>query len=221
MNNLQIDLTWHNNELNIVDTSLSVEDSVLSNVKNYFTVVEFITYGNGEVYDYAASSVSLNRTNKFYVQHSGKYSYYCMYLPSIEFISSQNNAGELYWDSNAGAIKQYGSGDTVDFISAYDYISNIGTADQAFYYPKVNLFSLYSLKVYLAQLQNKTLCSECNNMCESSTDRLKRDFLFNAVQVVQYLIDTDNLEEAHRIVDNISKNILCVDDINNNSCCCG
>ena len=93
MNSLQINLTWDNNTLVVTDTSYN---DLPDAVKNDFTVVEYLIYGDGSVYAQTHSPVVCDRKSTFTVDKSGKYSYYCMYLPSKEFLSNQVNPGELY-----------------------------------------------------------------------------------------------------------------------------
>ncbi len=60
--------------------------------------------------------------------------------------------------------------------------------------------------------------------CDMDTSiRYKRDFLLSALYVFDYLKDTNNYEEAQRILDNLSScNSLCGEDLDfNNNCGCG
>lgn len=94
---------------------------------------------------------------------------------------------------------------------------------QTFSFQK-NIFSVCKLQKCLLNLQRQIMnnpdnCTECG--MESSL-RFKRDFLLSALYVFDYLKDTNNYEEAQRVLDNMKGcgSYLC-EDVNYDKTDCG
>ena len=76
----------------------------------------------------------------------------------------------------------------------------------------------------LADLQQELLLNDYKNECNTNKAlRNKRDFLFGAAYVLDYLASTCNYKEAQRVLDNLSScGFLCGDStVNTKTCCCG
>ncbi len=76
----------------------------------------------------------------------------------------------------------------------------------------------------LSEIQQELLLYDYKNTCNVNKElRNKKDFIFGAVYVLDYLNNTCNYKEAQRILDNLSScGFLCGDStVNAKTCCCG
>ena len=83
-------------------------------------------------------------------------------------------------------------------------------------------FSSCKIHDCLHALQYKSIIDK-DRCTKNSPTIIKRDFLLSAVHVIDYLKETNNLDEAQRILDNLSEcGYLCSDKVTViNDCNCG
>lgn len=187
-------------------------------------------------------------TSVFYFPKDGTFTYYKFLVPHISHLMKiDDETQELVLKADRQTfffddVFYYYEGDDVyfrDFMSvkdAYDFVLSKSIklsinelwkyqGTQTFSYQKI-LFSICKLQKCLVNLQKQILsnpdsCTECG--METSL-RFKRDFLLGALYVFDYLKDTNNFEEAQRILDNMSScgDSLCSDaNVNKSDCGCG
>ena len=98
----------------------------------------------------------------------------------------------------------------------------VSDLDITYYY----YFQLCKLRKCYISLVNKILNNrvsiECNNNGVNSEDVYKRDLLLSAINVITYLAEMEQFEEAERLLERITGcNGLCDNDTSFNSCGCG
>jgi hypothetical protein len=180
-------------------------------------------------------------TSAFLLKEDGTYSYYKLVVPLLDFFLNIQNKytgiknqlffynRELYKCSVEDNDAEYDI-DTVlansekinNYIEAYEYVQS-GNASQTLYSPEKKVFSACKMQKCLVNLQKQLLMSShfCNSgSCDVDQSlRDKRDFLFSAMYVFDYLKDLGNFTEAQRILDNMSScDTICKDNFNNCSC---
>ena len=180
----------------------------------------------------------------FNLDYNGIY-YYCkLAIPILEYFvgkNPENMIGEIFVNASGGLmqIKSCPVETSTDGIlavsagiscnDAYNAIvRNLGAeteANESYFFIKKEVFSTCKIRKCLVYLQHKMLLENCSpNSCSANAElRNTRDFLFGALYVLDYLKETNNFEEAQRIVDNLSTcNFLCDEDsITANNCGCG
>ena len=94
---------------------------------------------------------------------------------------------------------------------------------QTLYCPEKKVFSVCRLQKCLINLQKQLLMR--SHLCKGGDCNIdyglrdKRDFLFSAMYVFDYLKDLGNFTEAQRILDNMTScDTICKDNFNNCSC---
>lgn len=185
--------------------------------------------------------------SEFPLDIDGIYSYYKLVIPKLVHFQKPSNQskyqnlkdalffydGKLY-KSKVTDQNEYdlgtllGKSDIIDCMAAYDYVMD-NEAPQVFYCPIKTIFSVCKLQKCLVRLQKQLLLSNsrtCSyDRCNTDESlRNRRDFLFSAMYVFDYLIDTNNFTEAQRILDNLSScSSLCGDELIdlNGGCGCG
>lgn len=183
-------------------------------------------------------------TSVFHFPKDGTFTYYKFLVPYL-FHMCKDDVFNVYHQTFYHDGKFYYS----EFVDTLDIREDIGGIDaaiheilrnsneidiselwkyqgtQTFSFQK-NIFSVCKLQKCLVNLQREILnnpnsCMECG--MESSL-RFKRDFLLSALYVFDYLKDTNNYDEAQRILDNMNScgSYLCGDGTNDKSDCgCG
>ena len=178
------------------------------------------------------------------MDYNGIY-YYCkLAIPILDYFvgkNLENMVGEVFVNSDGGlmqikarpmeatlgGILAVSSG--ISYNDAYDAIlHNLGSefeANESYFFVKKEVFSTCKIRKCLVSLQHKMLLESCSsNSCTTSDNvRNTRDFLFGALYVLDYLKETNNFEEAQRIIDNLSTcDFPCKEDsITTNDCGCG
>lgn len=233
---LDIQLHVEDGYLIAIDTTVPVPGHDLSN----FIPVEFLTYNdaNEEILP-----VRTRPNTAFELRRDGKYYYYKLLVPQIfHFEGSEDlNAllGEVFFDGKLKQVVRVPEDGTVGAITAaseevtplhaYNAVTtNSGAnfeANESYFFPKKEILNVCNIRKCLLNLQRKLLLEGCDkNNCSSSKElRQQRDFLFNAVYVLDFLKETNNFEEAHRILDNLSScGFACEDkSITFSDCGCG
>ena len=249
---LDIEFTLDNNILTAVDSTVKnmTLDAKEDYLQNYWTI-EFIAHNNEKniVGDPILKRVGVDSTfssvSQFEFHDNGIYYYYKISIPSIDrFVGteySENLLGEVYFDDN-GNLNQIievpessekqsilNVSETIDYIEAYNSITkNVDSSNEAnesYFFPKKAIFSTYKIRECLIYLQRKLLFDVKEARCETSYKlRNHRDFLLNAMYVIDYLVEKGDFEEANSIVDKLSSSCecMCEDDLENfNNCDCG
>lgn len=180
----------------------------------------------------------------FDLNYNGTY-YYCkLAIPILDYFvgkNLENMVGEVFVDTS-GTLMQIkykpleatssgilATSSAISCNDAYNAIlHNLGAeneANESYFFVKKEVFSTCKIRKCLVNLQHRLLLENCTlNSCTTSTNlRNTRDFLFGALYVLDYLKETNNFEEAQRIVDNLSTcDFPCVDDsVITNDCGCG
>lgn len=234
---LDIQLHIDNGFLIAVDTTVPVEGH-----KSFdnFVPIEFITYNE----DFEEIAPIRTRPNTmFKLNNDGKYHYYKLMVPTLEHFADSEDLGsllgEVYYDeklmqiysvpadSSLESIKS--ASRSISALDAYkavtDNESTAFEANESYFFPKKEILNVCNIRKCLLNLQRKQLLEGCNkNNCSSSKElRQQRDFLFNAVYVLDFLKETNNFEEAQRIIDNLSScGFVCEEDtITFSDCGCG
>lgn len=204
-------------------------------------MIEFLSYSNDNfhliksvrILQEPNEKINSKFSSKFTLEKDGIYYYYKLVVPTLSHLTktgSQYN-NELYFDN--GKLYKYDSNksEEVDnYIDAYNLVQD-NAASQTFYCPKKVIFTACNLQKCLVSLQKKLLFS---NSCTCSYEKCKtdetlrnhRDFLLSALYVLDYLKKIGNIEEAQRILDNLSScNSICGDEDRSNGynkdCGCG
>lgn len=234
---LDIQLHIDNGFLIAVDTTMPVEGHQSF---DSFVPIEFITYNED------ADEIDPIRTRPntmFKLDNDGKYYYYKLMVPTLEHFADSEDLdsllGEVYYDeklmqifsvpadSSLEAIKA--ASKSISALDAYNAVTNNESpaleANESYFFPKKEILNICNIRKCLVYLQRKLLLETCGkNNCSSEKElRQQRDFLFNAVYVVDFLKKTGNFEEAHRILDNLSScGFVCNDkSITFSDCGCG
>ena len=128
---------------------------------------------------------------------------------------------EIYYDDTKifKVINDDGGVEEIDISTASNL--DVSTATQTWYSTFRTIFCTSKLRKCVSLLQKQVIesCHKCNNI---DSIKVKRDFLFNAMYLIDYLKETGNLDEAQRILDNLSYcGFICDDSIINtsNNCC--
>lgn len=233
---LDIQLILNGNELIVVDhTTLPANLSDW----NMFEGVSILTYNDSDEIHRLIYSETPQQELRINLERDGKYYYYKMYIPVLEYFTDNpeldphNLVGEIFL-YNSKLYKVISAPDSVRIdailahsvevgpLGAYKSIMD-GTTDESLFFPKKSIFNVCNLRKCLVYLQRKMLLEACETSCQKSQDlRNKRDFLLSAAYVIEYLKETENYEEAQRILDNLSScGFLCEDNvITHNNCGC-
>ena len=72
-------------------------------------------------------------------------------------------------------------------------------------------------------LSNPTSCNDCGKSSNLASIKQNRDFLLSAIYVLEYLTNTDQFEEAQRVLDGLSdcSGVICKDFELKSDCGCG
>ena len=233
---LDVQLHVEDGYLIAVDTTVPVHGHDLSN----FIPVEFLTYND------ANEEILPERSGPntaFKLRRDGKYYYYKLLVPQISHFEGSEDLdallGEVFFDGKLKQVVRIPENGTVGAIivaseevtplHAYSAVTtNSGAnfeANESYFFPKKEILNVCNIRKCLLNLQRKLLLEGCDkNNCSSSKElRQQRDFLFNAVYVLDFLKETNNFEEAHRILDNLSScGFACEDkSITFSDCGCG
>lgn len=133
---------------------------------------------------------------------------YFYYNDDIYYIDYSENDGDFIISEYLTAdnfIKTY-----VPFVlsnsvkqSLEDLSENTEIGNQTYFCKKI-VFTYCNLINCFVSLQTNLARSLCDQSCEK-TDVSNRDFLLSTIFVLDYLRDTNNFEEAQRILDNINE----------------
>lgn len=246
---LDIELTIDGDKLRAVDKTLgTLLGDNLDAYYEYFVEVEFLAH---RTEDNVLPNIIMKRpqfqtisVSEFELEYNGIYYYHKICVPILEYFLGKSPdmiVGEIFVDEN-GNLQQIMDRPKVDTIEgilevsnavscihAYNAIvRNMGAdyeANESYFFPKKEVFSTCKIRKCLVYLQHKMLLENCSsNSCSANAElRNTRDFLFGAMYVLNYLKETNNFEEAQRIVDNLSTcNFPCDEDsITANNCGCG
>lgn len=233
---LDIQLHAENGYLIAVDVTVPVEGHSFE----YFVPVEFITHN--ETFT-PIEPIRTRPNTMFKLDNDGKYYYYKLMVPTLEHFADSKDltslVGEIYYDeklmqivsipadSSAEAIKK--ASKDVSAFEAYRAVTDNETsaleANESYFFPKKEILNICNIRKCLVYLQRKLLLETCKkNNCSSEKElRQQRDFLFNAVYVLEFLRETESFEEAQRILDNLSScGFSCKDkSITFSDCGCG
>lgn len=171
-----------------------------------------------------------------YILHKdGTYTYYKFVIPILNhFLQSGQWVNSIidelfYYEGNIYWYKESTLPNNVaidELLKKCEKLTNVldiysitfnNHATQTFYLPEKKIFSICKLNKCLVSLQKKLLF---NNDC-GNIDTKNRDFILSSMYVFNYLIDIGNLNEAQRLLDNMSSCDFCQQELLNNDCCCG
>lgn len=180
-------------------------------------------------------------SSAFLLEKDGTYSYYKLVVPLLSsFLNIQDkyvgvkdqlffHETTLYRCNVEDNNEEYdlstvlSNSEKLDnYIEAYEYVQE-GNASQTLYCPEKKVFSVCRLQKCLVNLQKQLLMS--SHLCKGGSCNIdqglrdKRDFLFSAMYVFDYLKDLGNFTEAQRILDNMTScDTICKNNFNNCSC---
>lgn len=244
-----IELILDGDKLTVMDRTMpTLLENNLDAYFEYYVNVEFLA---NRTEDNILPNVLITRPtyqtvviSEFDIDYNGIYYYYKLGIPIIDYFINKNvlnMIGEVYIDSN-GALMQIvekprtaskidiiNASAGISYLDAYNAIVNNlraeSEANESYFFIRKEFFSTSKIRKCLVDLQHKTLLEGCSfDSCTSSANlRNTRDFLFSALYVLDYLKETENFEEAQRIIDNLSTcGFPCADDsITVNDCGCG
>lgn len=179
----------------------------------------------------------------------GTFTYYKFIIPTLSYFHSgwispdENNAnkkiaeytissGEIFFCNNSFRLTESSlKGTKSDIIEG----SSIVNVDEIWEYQPSSMlslqkvvFSFCKLQKCLVNLQKQILknpnnCNGCGKRTGDSNDRYNRDFLLNAIYVLDYLTKNNNYEEAQSIIDNLQDcaGVICKDVELKSDCNCG
>lgn len=226
---LDIQLFLDKGTLTAIDHTFDrLPDNATTSYHQHYYNVEFLTYQKEtEPLQVMVNAVKdMRAMSTFNIPKSGVYYYYKMSIPLVDyFVGSEysgNLIGEIFYTEN-GVLMQIASrpqevtkegiiaaSKTIDLLTAYDAVMTNSSAEteanESYFFPKKELFNTWNLRKCLVYLQRKMLLGNCSfDDCSANKElRNQRDFLMSAIYVIDYLIDTNNLDEAQRIIDNLS-----------------
>ena len=235
MDNTDITLVIAKNELVVSDKT---------SPENYgeYVAIEFVTYADSNVaLGLKLCSISECSNARILLEKDGLYYYHKLYVPNMSYVTTlDNKVGEVFVSKDANnTYKLYQvksiPGDSqslldvsVEITPAKAYEEAVkawtGTPNQTVYIAKKPAFCIWNMRRCLADLQQEVLLNDYKNECNTNKAlRNKRDFLFGAAYVLDYLSSTCNYKEAQRVLDNLSScGFLCGDStVNTKTCCCG
>lgn len=141
----------------------------------------------------------------------------------MENSENDSKVNEIYYHEGkiVKVINDDGGTEDVNISTASKLIDEGNAATQTWYSTFQTIFCTSKLRKCVSLLQKQVIesCHKCNNI---DSIKVKRDFLFNAMYLIDYLKETGNLDEAQRILDNLSYcGFICDDSIINtsNNCC--
>ena len=156
----------------------------------------------------------------------GKLTYYRLVVP--KFADSGNN--DICWNEISGKITLYENAENalkeISLKNAFEYTYNNTEkqSNESYFYPGADMFLLGNIKKCLTSLQTDYITNKIHGKCIDSV-RDKRDLLHVAIEVIKYLLMTDNYADAQRILDDMSRlgcEFACEDMYNNIiGCGCG
>jgi hypothetical protein len=245
MDNTNITLLIAKNEL-IVDDRTVLPDN-FGGVNNEYVAIEFVTYANSNV----ALGLKICKSSecgsaRILLDNDGLYYYHKLYIPNISYFTNSDDdiVGEVFVYRHVGEnnkeeyklykIKESPSGsqtlldvsEEITPAQAYESAVNAweNSSTQTIYIAKKPAFCIWNIRRCLADIQQELLLNDYKNECNTNKAlRNKRDFLFGAAYVLDYLSSTCNYKEAQRVLDNLSScGFLCGDStVNTKTCCCG
>lgn len=246
---MDITLILAKNELVVNDKTYLVLPENFGGVENDFAALEFVTYSDcGKAFGLRLCDSEECLGARILLDKDGLYYYHKLYIPNVQYISQLDDAvGEffVYKSNNTFIICQVNSDTNMQSIdtiiatstkfatlaegatAAYEAAVSAYDPDaptQTVFITKKPVFSIWNLRKCLAGLQHSILMDDFKNTCTQDKEtRYKRDFLFGAVYVLDYLGNTCNYKEAQRILDNLSScGFLCGDSMTSTkTCCCG
>ena len=245
MDNTNITLLIAKNELIVNDRT--VLDGNFGGVDG-FRAIEFVTYADSNVALGLKVCVPEECSDaRILLEKDGLYYYHKLYVPNIQYVANMNSetkVGEIFVnkevDDEGNTVYKYyqvktepTGADLTQFSVELKNVAEVyeaavkawtGTPNQTLYIAKKPVFCIWHMRRCLADLQQELLLNDYKNECNTNkTLRNKRDFLFGAAYVLDYLSSTCNYKEAQRVLDNLSScGFLCGDStVNTKTCCCG
>ena len=240
MDNTDITLIIAKNELVVTDrTDLPLN---FGGTENDFRAIEFVTYADSNI----ALGLKICTPEecsdaRILLEKDGLYYYHKLYVPNVEVFENEDNdkiVGEIFFHNDKFYQVKHLPEDTEassyileaseEITPAQAYEAAVkawtGTPNQTVYIAKKPAFCIWNMRRCLADLQQELLLNDYKNECNANKAlRNKRDFLFGAAYVLDYLSSTCNYKEAQRVLDNLSScGFLCGDStVNTKTCCCG
>ena len=235
MDNTDITLIIAKNELVVNDRTVP---------ENYgeYVAIEFVTYADSNVALGLKVCVSEECSDsRILLEKDGLYYYHKLYIPNVEYFENkmkESIVNEIFtWEGGLYQVKHVPEdtetssnillvSEKITPAQAYEAAVKAwtGTPNQTVYIAKKPVFCIWNMRRCLADLQQELLLNDYKNECNTNKAlRNKRDFLFGAAYVLDYLASTCNYKEAQRVLDNLSScGFLCGDStVNTKTCCCG
>ena len=234
------------NELVVNDRTVLPDN--FGGAENDFRAIEFVTYADSNI----ALGLKICTPEecsdaRILLEKDGLYYYHKLYVPNMGYIASKegDKIGEIFVnkeldpETNNPVYKYYQvktdpkgtdltgfSEELKGAAAVYEAAVKAwtGTPNQTVYIAKKPVFCIWNTRRCLADLQQELLLNDYKNECSTNKAlRNKRDFLFGAAYVLDYLSSTCNYKEAQRVLDNLSScGFLCGDStVNTKTCCCG
>lgn len=210
---------------------------------NLHVMLSYLVYNGDLVCDdiktIDPTNIAYNKYDTYFkLNKDGVYGYYKLLVPTLEHYKVVSNGitsynvdnkyfyynGSFYYSPSAidSPDDITGSMEVTDYFQIWDVHL---TQEDLFWYDE-KVFSICKLENCLVSLQKKVIENCYVNKCSTNVDiKYKRDFVFDSIYVLNYLINAHNYEEASRILSNLqSCGDLCQSDTFNHSnpdCGCG
>lgn len=236
-----IDNTDYQNNLMVND----LENHIILNflVYNYYDIDKQISpvLDSITIIEGTESDPLINHIRDPYLydlRKDGYYTFYKYLISKVDHINGNQLEGAVFYaNGNIYVGNQNLSDDATDIdkisnsteITNYYELKNYMTTGIEHYISK-DLFTICKLNRCLMSLQKKMIYDNLKNKCtydkcsSNEETRLQRNFIFDSVYILTYLINTGAYLEAQRIIEDLSTcNYVCDNLLNltYNNCNCG
>lgn len=243
---IAIDNTSYDNLIDSYDSKLSFFRDMTNHASVEFLVdSKSRVVKHSEIINDSISPFDLNNNmSEFDLPVDGTYIYYKFLVPRLShmvkndpkyneevfYVSNQMfyHNGDFYYCNHDEDVylRDYISIESaIEYILSKSFLLNLDElwahqGSQTLSFQK-SLFSVCNLQKCLVSLQRQILNSSCNNCDQMKDVKLRRDFILSSLYVLDFLKDSNNFEEAQRILDNLEScsNSMCGNN-SENSCGC-
>ena len=207
---------------------------------NEYVAIEFLTHADSNMaLGLKICTPSECSGTRIVLEKDGLYYYHKLYVPNVGFFETKENiVGEIFTYNN-NLYQVVNEPDNTEVAQNIIDVSKEITPEEAYksavnmwessntkivYIAKKPAFCVWNMRRCLSNIQQELLLHEYKNECNTNKAlRNRRDFLFSAAYVLDYLSNICNYKEAQRVLDNLSScGFLCGDStVNTKTCCCG
>lgn len=207
-----------NSSCNIVvedQTQYLPEDSTAI-IRNQFKKSDTFSFAVLEHKDKYGKAVFMNGPQEFPITFDGKFIVHFIVLPSKEWVEKAGSQLDLY------SKVYYTDGTNFYILDSIEKpvkieeileINSVGTSISKISKEYVSICFLYKCYLNLCkQILNSRILNSCQKRQNLSELTYKRDLAWSAINVVRYLVEFRQLDEATRIIDQITQcNGVCSD----------